>query len=204
MRTLLLAGFFSVGGGGYYLLILVFMVLLVGLYIWGSSRKRKDETGGATEEYAYLTEETLAALPDDKLVKAVAANLIAKLDDRHPDAYAVIPQLSRGRCVVYSVWLICHELDEAGFEELFGSPSGEFTELAVGAMEELGAPRCVEALRKSMAAGPEELSDLHADFLEAVEEEKPLELCAAYIRDNPSEFIDPPDDDPNQFKTITL
>ena len=204
MDLLKAAGFFDAGQNGYYLLVLVFMALLVGLYLWGNARKeKKEQKEDPSVTYAQLDEDKLAAVEDDRLVNAVAANLMAKLDKRHPDAYATIPLLSHGRCMVYSVWLLCNELDQAGFEELFASPSGEFTELAANALSELGAPRCAEALRRAMAVqSPDELSELHADFLEGVEAEQPLSLCRDYIRDNPGEFVDR-EEEPH-YKTLDI
>ena len=83
-------------------------------------------------------------------------------------------------------------LDETGFEELLASPSGDFLELAADGLQELGALRCATALREAPNAGGEEavLAELHADFLEAAEAEKPLDLCVGYIRDNPEQFVD--------------
>ena len=102
---------FSAGQGGYYLLVLVFMALLVGLYLWGSSRREKTTRADELQNtYRDMTEDKLSAVPDDQLVDAVIANLMAKLDPRHPDPYRTIPLLSHGRCVVYSVWLLCRSL----------------------------------------------------------------------------------------------
>lgn len=191
---MLLSGFFSAGSAGYYLLILVFMALLVGLYIWGTSRKEKrSQADQLQEKYKEMDADKLASIPDEELVNAVVANLMAKLNPKKPDVYSAVAGMSHGRCVVYSVWLICHELDEAGFEELFASPSAVFGELAVGAFEELGAGLCATALRKALDAAQDHaelLSELHADFLEAAEAQQPLRLCREYIRDNPSEFVD--------------
>ena len=177
MQGIRLAGLFQAGGTGYYLLVLVFMALLVALYIWGSNRRSKASRAEELEaRYKVLDR----------------ANLMGKLDSRRPDAYRVIPLLSHGRCLVYSIWLICHELDETGFEELLASPSGDFLELAADGLQELGALRCATALREAPNAGGEEavLAELHADFLEAAEAEKPLDLCVGYIRDNPEQFVD--------------
>lgn len=188
---LLLEGFFSPGGNGYYLLVLVFMAALVGLYLWSSSRRDKSERADELQKtYLVMDADKLASVPDGELVNAVAANLMAKLDKKKPDAYKTIPLLSHGRCVVYSVWLLCNELEAAGFEELFASPSAQFCELAADAFEELGAPACAVALRNAMKADPQALAELHADFLEAKGSEQPLERCVAYIRDNLAEFLD--------------
>lgn len=78
---MLLDGFFSAGQGGYYLLVLVFMALLVGLYLWGSSRREKTTRADELQNtYRDMTEDKLSAVPDDQLVDAVIANLMAKLD----------------------------------------------------------------------------------------------------------------------------
>ena len=190
---ILLEAFFRVGGPGYYLIILVFMALLVGLYLWGNSRKdQRSRADDLTRKYQILDDAKLAAVPDEEVVEAVAANLMAKLDRRRPDPYKTIPLLSHGRCVVYSVWLVCRELDEAGFEEFFVSPSSAFGELAADGLEEIGAGRCAAVLRSALAATPqtEELAELHADYLEAMEQEQPLALCVPYIRDNAADFVD--------------
>ena len=53
---MLLDGFFSAGQGGYYLLVLVFMALLVGLYLWGSSRREKTTRADELQNtYVYVT-----------------------------------------------------------------------------------------------------------------------------------------------------
>lgn len=190
---MLLTNFFSAGQGGYYILVLAFMLLLVGLYLWGSNKKEKDSRAARLELlYSELDEEKLAHIPDEELVDAVIANLNAKQDKRRPDAYHTVPLLSRGRCAVYSVWLICHELDAGSFEDCFAGPSGVFCELAADGLELIGAIDCSVAVRKALQAEEEELAELHADFLEAAETEQPLQKCVEYIRNNPTEFVDTP------------
>lgn len=193
----IIAGFFDAGQPGYYLLILVFMAALVGLYLWGSRRRDQESRAARLGRlYKELDEEKLAAVPDDEVVEAVVANLLEKQDRRRPDPYHTIPLLSRGRAAVYSVWLICKELDKGSFEDLYTGPSAIFDELAASGLDLVGAPRCAAALRASkekiadMEGNAEELAELHADFLEAAGEEQPLAACAAYIRANPREFID--------------
>ena len=170
---------------------LIFMAALVGLYLWGSSRTDKSARADELQKtYLVMDADKLASVPDEELVNAVAANLMAKLDKRKPDAYKTVPLLSHERCVVYSVWLMCNELEAAGFEELFAGPSARFCELAADAFEEIGAPVCAVALRNAMEADVQALAELHADFLEAKGSERPLEKCVGYIRDNASEFLD--------------
>ena len=133
--------------------------------------------------------------PDSEVVRAVVANLMAKLDPRRPDPYRDIPLLSPGRCAVYSVWTACNELSGGNFEGFFASPSACFAELAADGYDRIGAPRCGDILREALAAKPEQLRELNAAFSDAAEAEQPMTLCAEYIRDNPAEFVDSPGDD---------
>ena len=172
MNLIPAAGFFDAGQPGYYLLILVFMAALVGLYLWGNRHKDADSRAARLGRlYKTLDEDTLASIPDEDLVDAVVANLLEKQDRRRPDPYHTIPLLSRGRAAVYSVWLLCKELDEGSFEDLYASASSVFDELAADGMDLIGAPRCGTALREAkeqiadMEGNAETLSQLHADFL---------------------------------------
>lgn len=137
----IIAGFFDAGQPGYYLLILVFMAALVGLYLWGNRRRDQESRAARLGRlYKELDEEKLAAVPDSEVVEAVVANLLEKQDRRRPDPYHTIPLLSRGRAAVYSVWLICKELDKGSFEDLYTGPSAVFDELAADGLELVGAP----------------------------------------------------------------
>ena len=197
MNPITAAGFFDAGQPGYYLLILAFLAALVGLYLWGNRHKDSDSRAARLGRlYRELDEDKLAGIPDEELVDAVAANLLEKQDRRRPDPYHTITLLSRGRTAVYSVWLICNELDKGSFEDLYAGPSAVFDELAADGLDLIGAPRCAAALRTAkerisdMEGHAEELAELHADFLEAAEEERPLDRCVEYIRANPREFVD--------------
>ena len=197
MQGILLTLEFNQGSIEYYLLIIVFMTMLVLLYMFSSSKRKKlSRADELQQKYSQMNRETLEAIPDEGLVNAVVANIMEKLDSHHPDAYATIPQLSRGRCIVYSVWLMCKELEAGSFEDCFESPSGEFGELAASGFDEIGAPNCAMALRKALiSTEEEELAELHADFLEASLQENPLQQCVTYIRDNPDDFLDTTEDE---------
>ena len=273
--------FFGAGGPFYYLLILVFLAGLLALYLWGNRHNKTDKAGLLQVIYQDMTEEKLAGVADDELVEAVVSNMMAKLDRKRPDPYKTIPLLSPGRCAVYGVWLLCHELDEGDFESLLSGPSGVFLELGADGFERVGAPRCAGVLRAVLGettdgegeddidsdeddpnpvgndkeedtiaegdgdedggeketekdndidsgeeteesgnsavenndsseaetgdgktqnndsdddsgedADEKELAERHADFLEAMESEQPLQKCVTYIRDNPDEFVD--------------
>lgn len=146
-----------------------------------------------TARYKSLDESALAEIPDDRLVDAVAANVIAKLDPRRPDAYHLVPTLSQGRCSVYCVWLVCHECAQGGLAGFYAGPSAVFAELAADGLELVGAVECAAAVRAAMREGAD-LSALSASFDDAAKRELPLEKCVAYIRDNPGEFVDAPSD----------
>lgn len=192
MTAMLLGGFFSQLGVGNYIMLGVMVVGVVVLYIWGSHYKGKDSRAEMLQRrYGLMDADKLAEVPDEELVEAVVANIMAKVDKRRPDAYKTVSQLSHGRNAVYCVWLICKELDAGSFEEVLEGPSAVFLELAADGFDAVGAPGCAAAVRSVLtASSEEERAELHADFLEQAEVEQPLEKCVEYIRDNPDEFLD--------------
>ena len=196
---MMLASFFGWGQPGYFILMGVVLLLLLAASLWKPKRWDEQDLRGRLlgEKYRTMTPPLLQDTADDELLDAVIANLHEKLDSKRPDPYQTIPLLSPGRCAVYFVWLITKELDEGSFEDLYARLSGTFVELSADGMARIGAVRCEQLLRRSVElAGmkntedSEEFAQLHADFLEAVEQENPLALCVAYIRENPSEFLD--------------
>ncbi len=107
-----------------------------------------------------------------------------KTDRRHPDVFALLPTLSHGQIAVYSVWVVCNELQEAPLEAVLRSKSRCFCELAVDGFALIGATACEQALVTL-------LEDPSSDEIlrTAIEQEQPLTLCAAYVRENPAEFL---------------
>ncbi len=175
-------------------LLLILLAAVIGAYLWGLNRReKKGHADQLTARYKSLDESGLAEIPDDRLVDAVAANVIAKLDPRRPDAYHLVPTLSQGRCSVYCVWLVCHECAQEGLAGFYAGPSAVFAELAADGLELVGAVECAAAVRAAMREGAD-LSALSASFDDAAKRELPLEKCVAYIRDNPVEFVDAPSD----------
>lgn len=174
----------------------IVLTIILGVYLYVTDKKKKSDTAAALcKRYARLTPETLNALPDEELVRAVIANVMAKQDLRHPDPTALLPLLSRGRAAVYSVWLLCHELETQDFEALFRSPSRRLAEPAADGLEHLGASNSATALRAALRAAEDDTraplwEAVTTVFREAVNAEQPLTLCMEYIRENPDEFTD--------------
>ncbi len=159
-------------------LVMIVLAVIIGVYLHRLNKKEKsDPLAALYKQYRTLSAETLSTIPDGELVRAVVANIMAKTDRRRPDVYHLIPLLSHGRITVYSVWLICHELEVDDMESLLRSPSGRFLEAATNGFSLIGAEAC--------AAAEDETA-----LREAIAAEQPLDLCVAYIRDNPEEFID--------------
>lgn len=186
------AAFLEVGSPEYILLLVVFLIL-VGVMYWLGKRRTAPQTRAddLKKKYAQLTRAMLDEMPDDQLVEAVAANLMAKADDKVADPYYVVMALSRGRRAVYSVWLTTNELTKGTLRQYRETPSARFAEAAVDGYTLFGAVACATVLQKAMEAG--EPAEIFADsFRDAVKQEKPLALAAAYIRDNPDAFTDDP------------
>lgn len=159
-------------------LVMIVLAVIIGIYLHQLDKKEKsDPLAALYKQYRTLSAEALAAISDGELVRAVVANIMAKTDRRRPDVYRLIPLLSHGRVAVYSVWLICHELEVSDMASLLRSPSGRFLEAATNGFSLIGAEAC--------AAAEDETA-----LREAIAAEQPLSLCVAYIRDNPDEFVD--------------
>ncbi len=187
-----LAGLFSLFSPVQIVLFVVLLGGLIALFIWGNTQKNKDSRAEMLQrKYYTLDAEKLAAIPDEELVEAVAANVLAKVDKRRPSMEVTLAQVSHGRCAVTCVFLMCRELDAGSFDEVLEGPTGHLLELAADGYDAVGAPGCAAAVRGVLTAETEEArAELHADYLEKAEEEEPLEKCVAYIRDNPEEFLD--------------
>ena len=180
--------------------VMIVLAVIIGLYLLILERRETKEDGSLLKQYAVLTADMLDAIPDGELVRAVAANLMNKQDRRHPDLSATLPLLSPGRCGVYSLWLVCHELEQRDLNTYFRTPYRRFASLAATGFSLVGAGRCAAAMTDAcehyaaQKAGKQtELpswDDLTAVLRQAIREEQPLTLCVSYIRDNKEEFVD--------------
>lgn len=185
--------FFAVGHAGYYLLIAVFVACIAILIHFSGSRRRrpKSRADELQEKYAVLTADLLAATPDEEVVTAVAANLMAKLKKNRPDPLVTIVQLSRGRNAVYFVWLLCKEAEKNGVAALLRKPAVRFLESGIEGLETVGATETAAAARALTAPQEDAAQETLLAALEtALEAEKPLSLCCDYIRAMPDDFVD--------------
>ncbi|MCL2488364.1 MAG: hypothetical protein FWE80_06745, partial [Oscillospiraceae bacterium] len=132
------------------IIVLFVLIGLIGGYILYLSRRHPGADPDKLDKYRTLTPELLAAVPDDELVEAVIANILAKLHPRRPDPYREIPAMTQGRCSVYAVWLIGRELDDSDFEQVRLGPSARFFDFAAEGYALLGASRCEAIIRKSL------------------------------------------------------
>lgn len=180
-------------------IVMAVLAVIIALYLWYLNRKEKQAADDPCVKYAVLTEETLAALPDGEVVNAVAANLMGKQDKAHPDLSVILPQLSHGRCGVYSVWLMCHELEKRDLKAYFRSPYRRFAAFAADGFSLIGAEACAAAMtaaceqweaQKAAKKEPPAWDQLTAQLRQAIRDEQPLSLCVTYIRDNTAEFTD--------------
>lgn len=177
-----------------YFFLLVVAAVGLGLYIRRFSGDKKDgRAERLMKEYKTLDRAALDSIPGDRLVDAVIANLMAKLNTKNPDDYSVIPLLSRGRCAVYSIWLTCNQLNAAGLAGYLGGRAGRFAELSADGLELVGAQQTSRVIREILDARtrqPQNLPLLEEELKNAIAQERPLELCREYIRANPDEFLD--------------
>lgn len=172
--------------------------ILVGLAICALAisklgRRRNDDSRSAKlmKKYKTLTPELLADTPDEELVEAVVACVLAEAaESRRPDPAYTLSKWVQPFTVVYSIWAVCKEMAHGSYHALTRTATREMVEHAVDGLPVVGAPKTAEAL-KAIVAAHKEGEDTEATehtFHAAVEEECPLTLCVAYIRDHVAEL----------------
>ncbi len=157
------------------------------------SKPKTDESRAAKlmEKYKDLTAEKLAATEDDELVEAVVSHVLAlAAENRRPDPQKELAFLPQPYTVVYSIWAVCKELARTDYKGLTHTATKHLVESAVDALPVIGATATAEALtalRDGYAS--KEGAELHRVFRQAVQQECPLTLCVAYIRDHGAELL---------------
>ena len=177
-------------------LVAIALAVIIAVYLYFLEKKSKSDPAAALcKQYAVMTEEMLASIPDEELVQAVVANVMNKQDKRRPNPAAQLPLLSRGRAAVYSVWALCNELQTQSFDAFIKSSARCFAEPAIDGLERVGAGNSASALRVALrtaeeSAEPQLWAAVTTVLQEAIASEQPLTLCVAYIRENIDEFVD--------------
>lgn len=181
-------------------LILMALAALVGIAIYRMEKLHKQHrSNDVCEQYATLTEADIAAIPDGELVRAVAANLIAKQEKDGVELSRLLPLLSPGQRGVYGGWLLCNELSVRDLGAYFRSPYRRFAPMAQEGFAMVGAVQCAAVMQeacerferqKNGEKGLAPWAEITARLQQAVQQEQPLSLFEKYIRDTPAEFAD--------------
>lgn len=170
-----------------WLLIFVVGLLLIVLLRRVLFTKDTSRSAQLMQTYRHLTADVLEAIPDEELVAAVVANLLAKAEAENRDPYAVIPTLSQERCAVYSIWAVMRELQSGDPESLRYTGQFGFSELAADGLDMLGMPDAATALRDYLQTAEER--SLCA-LSEAFDREDIAAKLVTFIRDNAVGFCD--------------
>ena len=153
----------------------------------GKDKRDDSRSAKLMEKYATLTAENLAATPDEELVEAVVAHILSRAaDSRRPDPAAELAVMPQPYTIVYSIWTVCKELARGDYKALTHTATREMVDPAVDGLPVVGAPATAAALAALRDAYGEKADTAEAEkaFHVAVEQECPLTLCAAYIRDH--------------------
>lgn len=153
----------------------------------GKDKKDDSRAAKLMKKYATLTEENLAATPDEELVEAVVAHVLSRAaESRRPDPAAELAGMPQPYTIVYSIWTVCKELARGDYKALTHTATREMVDPAVDGLPVVGAPATAAALTALRDAYGEKADTAEAEkaFHVAVEQECPLTLCAAYIRDH--------------------
>ncbi len=157
-------------------------------------RRRGDDSRSARlmKKYKTLTPELLADTPDDELVEAVVANVLADAaESRKPDPLYTLSKLPQPYMVVYSIWAVCKELARGDYATLTRTATRDVVQDACDGLPVIGAPLTAEALKALIALHKEgeDTAEAETAFHHAVETECPLALCVTYIRDHVAELM---------------
>ena len=167
--------------------VFILGILLIGLLGRLLSRKDTSNAGRLMEKYKQMTPTLLEETPDEELVKAVVANLLAKAEGAHKDAYAVIPTLSQKRCAVYSVWLFAREIQSNNAPFLRRDEQFGFSELAADGLDLLGFSEVAADLRDYLQTE----DDARVAPMKALADSRELsDAMIALIRNDPDDFCD--------------
>ena len=172
------------------------IIAAVGCYLLirlgGKDRHDESRAAKLMKKYATLTPDLLAATPDEELVEAVVCHVLSRAaDNRRPNPTKELADLPRPFTVVYSIWAVCKELARTDYVGLTHTATRHLVDGAVEGLPVVGAPLTAAALT-AMRDGysSKEGADLDRAFHQAVEQECPLTLCVAYIRDHVNELTD--------------
>ncbi len=137
--------------------------------------------------YRHLTPELLAAVPDEELLTAVAANLLSHAEAENREPYAVIPSLSPERCAIYSIWAVKRELENGDPATLRHAGQFGFSELAADGLVMLGEDEASTRLRDYLQTASDEALVALNERLQSAELTAKL---IAFIRGNVAAFCD--------------
>lgn len=166
-------------------------------------RRRGDDSRSARlmKKYKTLTPELLADTPDDELVEAVVAHVLAEAaESRKPDPLYTLSKKPQPYLVVYSIWAVCKELARGDYPALTHTATRDVVQDACDGLPLIGAPATAAALNDVIALHKEGEDTAAAEtaFHHAVESECPLSLCVTYIRDHIAELMgEEPAEEPN-------
>ena len=151
----------------------------------GKDKKDDSRAAKLMKKYATLTEENLAATPDEELVEAVVAHVLSRAaESRRPDPAAELAGMPQPYTIVYSIWTVCKELSRGDYKALTHTATREMVDPAVDGLPVVGAPATAAALAALKEAAKDDADAAEKAFHLAVEQECPLTLCVAYIRDH--------------------
>lgn len=174
-------------------ILMVLGVIVCYLLLRRMGRGKDDESRSAKlmKKYATLTVENLTATPDEELVEAVVAHVLSRAaDNRRPDPAKELASMPQPFTVVYSIWAVCKELARGDYRALTHTATRSMVDAAIDALPVVDAPLTAAALTALRDGyGSKEDAEMHREFHRAVEQECPLTLCAAYIRDHIPQLV---------------
>ncbi len=193
----------------YYIAIAIIVVILVVNILIKKNFNKFHDSG--LKKYEFLNKEDISTIPDDELVYAVMSWMWSKFNTDWSDDFEIISSLPKPCQDMYSVYIIEGEVNNGGFNQCYFNSSRQFTQMAEGGFQAMGAAGFADIMIRANTIYAEIKDDLEKyddgtleSFSESYEnnplnvlddefyimyEREPLnQLCIDYIRANSEYF----------------
>lgn len=98
-----------------------------------------------------LTAEIIDTTSDENLLQTVFDNLSEKLPKDYKKEFQAVTSWNKPRQAIYIIWALEGEVNNGGFNQFYFNSSGQFAELAPGALKLVGATKFADLATRANA-----------------------------------------------------
>ena len=89
--------------------------------------------------YKILTTQTIDTTSDNNLLQTVFDNLVEKCPQDYTKEYQTVLGWTKSQQAIFIIWLLESEVNNGGYNQFYYNSSGQYAELATGALKLIGA-----------------------------------------------------------------